>query len=349
MPSIRPLVLTAVVALAPPTLAWAQPTLARDRVGKMPESIRPFVDQLYSTDPRQRAEGACQLGERPIAAVVAIPIMVSMLGDDVPVPAIECEMSPWLRRQVQVSADARRWSETSPAKEAAEALGEIGDPAVPSLLQALRHSDWKTRKFAAHAFGETDHLIEVGQAVSALATILGDDHPEVRDRAAWALGELEEPSAVPALARALGDQDATVREKAAWALGEIEDPSAVAGLTAALKDHDPKLRRMVVWALGEIEDPAAIPALLDALKDADEQLRGKAAWALGEVEDARAVPGLVAALKDPHWEVRKMAAWALGEIEDASAIEPLQAARYDVNVQVREAVMHALRELRDQY
>jgi HEAT repeat protein len=284
----------------------------------MPESIQPFVDQLYSTDPRQRAEGACQLGERPIAAVVAIPILVSMLGDDVPVPAIECGMSPWLRRQVQVSADARRWAETSPAKEAAEALGEIGDPAVPSLLQALRHSDWKTRKFAAHAFGETDNLIEVGKAVSALATTLGDDHPEVRDRAAWALGELEEPSAVPALARALGDQDATVRRKAAWALGEIEDPSAV-------------------------------PALLDTLNDVDEQLRSKAAWALGEVEDARAVPGLVAALKDPHWEVRKMAAWALGEIEDASAIEPLQAARYDVNVQVREAVMHALRELRDQY
>ena len=298
--------------------AMAQPTLARDKTGKMPDSIRLFVDQLYSPDPRQRAEGACQLGKRPVAAIVAIPILLSMLGDDVTVPAIECDMSPWLRRELQASADARRWAETSPAKEAAEALGEIGDPAVPGLLQALRHADWKTRKFAAHAFGETARITEVGTAVSALVATLRDDHAEVRDRAAWALGELEEPSAVP-------------------------------GLTAALKDGDVSLRRMAAWALGEIEDASAIPGLVAALQDGDAQLRSKSAWALGEIEDARAVQSLVQALKDSSWEVRKMAAWALGEIEDLSAIEPLQAARSDANVEVREAVMRALRELRDQY
>lgn len=318
MPSIRPLVLTAVVVLAAPALAWAQPTLARDRVGRMPDAIRPFVDQLYSADPRQRAEGACQLGERPAASIVAIPILVSMLADDVAVPAIECDMSPWLRRELQVNGDARRWSETSPAKEAAEALGEIGDPAVPALLRALGHTDWKTRKFAARAFGEMDVVTALGKAVAALGATLRDDHPEVRDRSAWALGELEEPSAVPML-------------------------------VGALTDSDPAVRSRAVWALGEIEDVAAVPGLVIALKDGDAQLRSKAAWALGEIEDARAVPALVQALKDPHWEVRKMSAWALGEIEDASAIEPLQAARYDTNVKVREAVMHALRELRDQY
>ena len=44
-----------------------------------------------------------------------------------------------------------KWMETSPAKEAAEALGDIGNAAVPGLLQSLAHSDWKTRKFAALA------------------------------------------------------------------------------------------------------------------------------------------------------------------------------------------------------
>ena len=349
MSNIRPFVVGAVVVLAWASHAGAQPALPRDRVGKMPDAIRPFVDQLYSTDARERAAGACQLGERPAAAIVAIPILVSMLGDDTVVPAIECDMSPWLRRELAVSADARKWSETSPAKEAAEALGEIGDPAVPSLLQALRHADWKSRKYAAHAFGETDRITETGNAVAALGATLRDDHAEVRDRAAWALGELEEPAAVPALVRALGDSDAAVREKAAWALGEIEQASAVPALTAALKDGDLKLRRMAAWALGEIEDASAVPGLVAALKDNDTQLRSKSAWALGEIEDARAVSGLVQALQDAHWEVRKMAAWALGEIEDVSAIEPLQAARYDANVHVREAVMHALRELRDQY
>ena len=347
--TVRSIICSPILCVGIAGSALAQPTLSRNQAGKMPDAIRPFVDQLYSANPRERAEGACQLGERPVAAIVAIPILISMLGDDIAVPAIECEMSPWLRRELARSADARRWAETSPAKEAAEALGEIGDPAVPSLLQALRHADWKTRKYAAHAFGETDRLTEIGKAVAALGATLRDDHAEVRDRAAWALGELEEPAAVPALVRALGDSDAAVREKAAWALGEIEEPSAVPALTAALKDGDLKLRRMAAWALGEIEDASAIPGLVAALKDNDTQLRSKTAWALGEIEDARAVPGLVQALQDSHWEVRKMAAWALGEIEDVSAIEPLQAARYDANVQVREAVMHALRELRDQH
>lgn len=350
MSTIRPFVVAAVVVLAGASHAAAQPTLPRDRVGKMPDAIRPFVDQLYSTEARERAEGACQLGERPAAAIVAILVLVSMLGDDTVVPAIECDMSPWLRRELAVSADARQWSETSPAKEAAEALGEIGDPAVPSLLQALRHADWKTRKFAAHAFGEADVITETGKAIAALGTALGgDDHAEVRVGAARALGELEEPAAVPVLLRALADKDAAVRSKAAWALGEIEDPSATPGLGAVLKDGDVNLRRMAVWALGEIADVSAIPGLLGALKDSDTELRSKAAWALGEIEDARAVQGLVQALKDSHWEVRKMAAWALGEIEDTRATEPLQAARYDVNVEVRQAVMHALRELRDQH
>ena len=316
--TVRSIICSSILCVGIAGPAVAQPTLAKSQAGKMPDAIRPFVDQLYSADPRERSEAACQLGERPVAAIVAIPILISLLGDDVAVPAIECEMSPWLRRELTRSADARRWAETSPAKEAADALGEIGDAAVPGLLQALRHTDWKTRKFAAHAFGETDAITEAGKAVSALSATLRDDHPEVRDRAAWALGELEEPAAVPALVRALGDGDARVRAKAAWALGEIEDPSA-------------------------------IPGLLTALKDTDTELRSKAAWALGEIEDARAVQGLVQALKDSHWEVRKMAAWALGEIEDISAIEPLQAARYDANVEVRQAVVHALRELRDQY
>src|SRR5688500_20233219 len=98
--------------------AIAQPTLPRDRAPGVPGAIRALVDRLYSPDPKERAEAACQLGRRHAEAASAIPILLSMLGDAVTVSALECDMTPWLRRTLPTSADARQWMETSPAKEA---------------------------------------------------------------------------------------------------------------------------------------------------------------------------------------------------------------------------------------
>ena len=329
--------------------AEAQPTLSRDRAPAVPADIKIYVDRLYSPDPRVRAEAACQLDRENRDATAAIPILLSMLSDDVVVEALDCHMSPWLRQQLPVSADARQWSRTSPAKEAADTLGDIGDAAVPGLLAALRHADWRTRKFAAYGLGEAEPHLDRAKVIAALSDRLTDEHADVRDRSAWALGEIEDAAAVPALVRALqSDRDRRVRATAAWALGEIEDASAVNGLVSVLKDPDVALRKKAAWALGEIEDSSAIPELIQALgDDADVGVRREAAWALGEIEDRAAVAALVSALKDAHWQVRKTAAWALGEIEDVTAVEPLRAARYDVNVEVRQAVVNALRELRD--
>jgi HEAT repeat protein len=362
-----------------PHLAAGQPTLVRDRAPAVPNSIRPFVDRLYSSDPRQRADAACEIGRRRQDAAAAIPILLTMLHDEVVVSAIDCNMSDWLRRQIGISADAVKWSETSPAKEAADTLGDIGDAAVPGLLQALNNSDWRVRKFAAHGLGEAEPQADRTTAVAALGNRLttdanadvrersawalgeiedaaavdaltgalrGDADRRVRATAAWALGEIEHPSAVPGLVAVLDDSDIELRKKAAWALGEIESATAVDGLVNALKDPDAGMRRQAAWSLGEIEDTSATPGLIGALKDAEVSVRKEAAWALGEIEGMGAVRALIDALKDSNWEVRKMAAWALGEIEDAAALEALQAARYDANVEVRRAVMDAIRELR---
>jgi HEAT repeat protein len=358
--------------------AAAQPTLTRDRAPAVPGSIRGFVDRLYAPDARARADAACEIGRRHAEAAAAIPILLSMLSDDVVVVGIDCEMNAWTRRHITTNPDVQRWSQTSPAKEAAEALGDIGDAAVPGLLQALGHTDWKTRKHAAYGLGEAEPMNEQGTVIKALGERLADPHPEVRDRSAWALGELEDEAAVPALSRALRDADVRVRvtaawalgeiedpsavsalvtamkdvdlgvrQKAVWALGEIEDPSAVDGLTIALRDANNGVRRQAAWALGEIEDASAVTALGNALSDADAEVRRQAAWALGEIEDPSGVGPLTRALKDADWQVRKNAAWALGEIEDPSAIDELRAAANDSNGEVRRAVSYALRELRD--
>lgn len=375
----RPSAILAALLLSFPAVdTTAQPTLPRGQVQAMPGAIRSLVDRLYSPDAKERAEAACELGRRRAEAVGAIPVLLSMLADDVVVPAIECEMSPWMRRNLVVTPDAQKWMQTSPAKEAAEALGDIGYAAVPGLLQALASSEWKVRKFAAIGLGEMDQIVQRADVIDALAGRLTDAQFEVRDQSAWALGEIEDPEAVEPLLKALHDGDARVRARAAWALGEIEHPSAVSGLVTALNDSDAavreksvwalgeieselaveglvpllhdtdaKIRRQVAWALGEIESGAAVPALVQSLSDGDVAVRRQSAWALGEIEHAAAVEGLTRALKDDDWQVRKTAAWALGEIEDPSAIDELRAAAQDANGEVRRAIAQALRELGD--
>jgi HEAT repeat protein len=53
--------------------------------------------------------------------------------------------------------------------------------------------------------------------------LLEDARVEVRETAAWALGEIKDPQAAPFLKQALNDADAGVRDKAVDALSEIED------------------------------------------------------------------------------------------------------------------------------
>jgi len=67
------------------------------------------------------------------------------------------------------------------------------------------------------------------------------------------LGEIESPRAIMPLADVLlNDPVAEVRAKAAWALGEIEDPRATEALSKAMKDDNDEVRRMAIWALGQI-------------------------------------------------------------------------------------------------
>ena len=54
------------------------------------------------------------------------------------------------------------------------------------------------------------------------------------------------------LSRALKDSDWRVRKTAAWALGEIEDPSAIDELRAAADDSNSEVRRAVAHALREL-------------------------------------------------------------------------------------------------
>jgi HEAT repeat protein len=165
-------------------------------------------------------------------------------------------------------------------EEATVALAAIGDAALPSLLEALKHSEWLVRL----------HAIE-------------------------ALGKMRSPAAVePLLSALFNDHDQAVREDAVRALGQVGDGRAVEFLVTVMKE--PGLRPLAVEALGHIGDPRAVPVLIQILQGVnrpegsrvvagcgdswDEEMvtKGAAVRALGTIGDDAAIPSLLKALDD---------------------------------------------------
>jgi cyclophilin family peptidyl-prolyl cis-trans isomerase/HEAT repeat protein len=96
-----------------------------------------------------------------------------------------------------------------------------------------------------------------------LKSFLSGADPMVRKRAALAAGRIGDARAIPTLAdMVLMDRDQDVRQMAAFALGEIELPGGAYALTQVLKGNgsdlaDPNVRARAVEALGKIV--AAMP------------------------------------------------------------------------------------------
>jgi len=124
-------------------------------------------------------------------------------------------------------------------KRAEEELIEIGEPAVPLLIDALDSDNTRIRIKTINVLGE----IGDPRAVGPIIDLLKSESPLIRARASIALGELKDTKAVkPLIDVLLDDEESWVRSEAAKALGEIGDPRALEPLVQALKDEDPWVR-----------------------------------------------------------------------------------------------------------
>jgi outer membrane protein assembly factor BamB/HEAT repeat protein len=206
--------------------------------------------------------------------------------------------------------------------ETFEIIRRIGPPAIPLLLELLRHKDVSFRRFAADAF--IDLTPDTVLIQPALRRALRDEDAMVAADAARALGALSKRASpsVGALVKALSHEEPHVRIYAAEALANI-GPSATAAtkdLVRALSDPVPGVR----WAAGEALSsigPAAhsaVPQLIEALKDKFLYVRICAAGALGSIgpRAKAAREALREAAKDPvlRYEVE----WALHRIAGES-------------------------------
>jgi HEAT repeat protein len=192
---------------------------------------------------------------------------------------------------------------------------------------------------------------------------LKDSRPQVRRGAAFALGKSSSRDALSGLVQALGDPEGNVRDAAAYALGELAADGhsgavwAAAGqqlLKLLAKDSSPKVRRSAGFAAGSCgtEAAEARAALLAALGDPEPMVRQNAAWALGRLGPdpaAGASAGLARALSDQDPGVRRDAAAALGDLGGPAPLAAVSAllacARQEKEAFVQKVVLDSLVKL----
>ena len=204
---------------------------------------------------------------------------------------------------------------------AAFRLGQLGEAAVPGLLQALGRqarevADRVEDKTPANAHGTNptachaaQALVAVGQTgVPHLSKALGDRHWWVRASVVDVLGQLGPlaAAAVPDLSRALEDEHWWVRRGAAEALGR-QGPlarSTAGRLADRLGDADRRVRRMAALALAQLGGPAdaaMVKGLQGLLGDRDRYNRFYGALALRRLQGGRARAALLEALSAARW------------------------------------------------
>ena len=180
---------------------------------------------------------------------------------------------------------ARRW-------QAALRLGSIGAPAVPALVEVLKHENPLVR-VAAH-----DALRNMGEqaaaAVSALVENFTHERWEVRRTAIGTVGYIgpKALAAVPDLVETLRNStDPDDRCAAAWAIHQMAEdaaskfPEVVSALAGAVCDEEDMVRLGSINALGAMGKAAlpALPQLEKALSHEDQLTRIHAAVAIGKL------------------------------------------------------------------
>lgn len=263
-------------------------------------AVKPLLDLLHDADVWVRRAAAMALGQ--LGAVEALnPLFEFMTHDNESCEAI------------------------------AYALAMLGEPAIDPLVKALQNEHYRVRRAAAEALAnlwDNDQkrlLSDDPRLLNPMTTLLHDGDSYIRLIAAQTLGNIKAISAVePLVERLKLDHHADVRQAAAFALGQMGGTAAIRALIGALKDEDWLVRETAVEALGKLRAIEAVPALIGCLEDDNQLVRDHAARALGYLGDEMAIPPLLRILNDDKHMVRVTAVLALEKIGTPAALNGLE-------------------------
>lgn len=244
------------------------------------EAVALLADSITDDNARVRQAAVVSLGAIGPSAGVAVPQLVNALNDQ------------------SVRADAIR------------ALVQIGDDAIPLLMEALASDN--IRLEAAEVLRRLDPAAAEQLGIdkptktdlNALRISLHNADKDVASRAIAAdwLGQLG-LDAAPILIAAFSDDKAQVASAASSAFRHV-GASAVPLLREALKHESGRVRAVVINALAAIGADAkdALPDIVSALTDVDREVRHRAVKTLDVFGSASepAIPALIAVMHNPR-------------------------------------------------
>ena len=148
------------------------------------------------------------------------------------------------------------------AENAVPLLVELGEDAIPALLDLTHSPDmdlrwWALRTLAQSPLCRTEWLVPF---------LENDPAPEVRQCAALGLAGKADESATQPLVHALSDADGMVGNLAATALVKIGG-AAVPSLIDVVKSGVQSTRILALRALAEIKDHRAIPIMMKVMEE----------------------------------------------------------------------------------
>ncbi len=170
-------------------------------------------------------------------------------------------------------------------------LNNIGTPAILELIKALEDGNSNVRRFAA-SFLEKHKALTVEHKVKRYILDLSDSHPNVRTKAAEALGNMGPAAAeaTPLLIKLIGNNDYYIRLHASKALekiGSLSPELKAKQYSLDLRDSNRDVRRKAAEALCILGQNAkeALPNLKKLLTDEDETVRIAAEKAVHKIEN----------------------------------------------------------------
>jgi HEAT repeat protein len=147
------------------------------------------------------------------------------------------------------------------AEGAVSPLIELGEQAIPALIDLTRSADadqrwWGLRVLAGSPHGRIEWLVP----------FLEDPTPEVRQCAVLGLAIRPDEAAIQPLIRALSDEDSMVGNLAVNSLVKI-GKVAVPALIEAIQSGPRGVRIQALRALAEIRDHRAIPVMMQVMAE----------------------------------------------------------------------------------
>lgn len=207
---------------------------------------------------------------------------------------------------------------------AAEALSQIGAPAIAALSGQLHHR--QHHALAALALTRIYHPT----AIPHLLELTADPNANIREQAVNALSPFCSPEIEPHLIRALTDPAAAVRIAAIKGLSRHHqqlDTLTLNRFQACLKDENNQVAAAAMAALSRVSSSQVVNIISGVLTDAaaSQSRRAMAARTLGWIESPAALRALIKAWDHSNLELRLAIINALGNQPAALASQATQA------------------------